>query len=71
FQEADVFKTRMDKWIETFRMAKPAEGQEKVIIPGDPERENEARIKAEGIELIPQVEGDLRAIAEKLGLVFG
>lgn len=71
FQEADVFKSRMDQWIETFRNAKPAEGHAKVLIPGDPERESEAQIRVEGIELIPQVESDLRLIAEKSGLTFG
>ncbi len=71
FQEADHFKSKMDEWIETFRNAKPAEGQSRVIIPGDPERENEARIMVEGIELIPQVETDLKQIADKFGLKFG
>ena len=42
FQPADDFKAKMDEWIETFRSAKPAKGQEHVIIPGDPEREAEA-----------------------------
>ena len=71
FQEADVFKSRMDLWIETFRNAKPAVGQTKVLIPGDPEREREVIIMAEGIELIPQVEADLKLVADKLGLTFG
>jgi LDH2 family malate/lactate/ureidoglycolate dehydrogenase len=61
----------MDEWIESFRNAKPIDGQDHVIIPGDPERENEARIMREGIELIPQVETDLHQIAEKFGLKFG
>ncbi|MDP4209094.1 MAG: Ldh family oxidoreductase [Bacteroidota bacterium] len=71
FQEADHFKSMMDVWIETFRNAKPAEGQERVLIPGDPERESEARIMAEGIQLIPQVEVDLKQIADRFGLSFG
>ena len=71
FQEADVFKSRMDLWIETFRKAKPAEGQTRVLIPGDPEREMEAIIMKEGIALIPQVEADLKMVADKLGLNFG
>ncbi len=71
FQDADVFKSRMDLWIETFRKAKPADGQERVLIPGDPEREQEVKIMAGGIELIPQVEADLKGVAEKLGLFFG
>jgi L-2-hydroxycarboxylate dehydrogenase (NAD+) len=71
FQEADHFKAKMDEWIETFRGAKPADGQDRVIIPGDPERENEARIMVEGIELIPQVDADLKQIAEHFKLSFG
>jgi LDH2 family malate/lactate/ureidoglycolate dehydrogenase len=68
FQEADHFKSMMDQWIETFRNARPAEGQERVLIPGDAERECEARIMQEGISLIPQVEVDLKEIAARLGL---
>jgi Malate/L-lactate dehydrogenases len=71
FQEAEVFKARMDLWIETFRNAKPAKGQDKVLIPGDPEREKEAKVRKEGIEIIPQVEADLKMVAGKLGLSFG
>jgi L-2-hydroxycarboxylate dehydrogenase (NAD+) len=70
FQEADHFKSKMDEWIETFRNAKPAAGHERVLIPGDPERESEARIMKEGIILIPQVESDLKQIADKFGLRF-
>jgi LDH2 family malate/lactate/ureidoglycolate dehydrogenase len=71
FQEADHFKSMMDEWIESFRNAKPADGQGHVLIPGDPERENEVRIKREGIELTPQVEADLKEIAGYFGLKFG
>lgn len=70
FQEADHFKTKMDEWIETFRNAKPAAGQDRVLIPGDPERESEARTQKEGISLIPLVEADLKKIAERFGLTF-
>jgi LDH2 family malate/lactate/ureidoglycolate dehydrogenase len=70
FQEADHFKLMMDQWIESFRNAKPAEGQERVLIPGDPERESEKRIMQEGISLIPQVEVDLKDIATRLGLAI-
>lgn len=70
FQEADHFKSMMDQWIESFRNAKPAEGQERVLIPGDPERESEKRVMQEGISLIPQVETDLKNIAARFGLEF-
>ena len=65
FRPAEEFKSHMDNWIERFRNAKPSDGNEKVLIPGDPEREMEAiRIK-EGISLVEQVEKDLHEIAEK------
>jgi len=71
FQSAGEFKLKMDEWIETFRSAKPAAGQEKVLIPGDPERECEERIMREGISLVPAIEKDLRDIASAIGVPFG
>lgn len=70
FQDASVFKASMDKWIETFRGAKPAVGREKVIIPGDPEREKEARLKKEGIPVLPAIVKDLQEIGKELGVEF-
>ncbi len=70
FQPASQFKSKMDEWIDTFRSAKPADGQEKVLIPGDPEREAEERTMKEGISLVPAVEKDLFDIAKKLDLKF-
>jgi len=70
FQPAREFKSKMDQWIETFRVAAPAEGQERVLIPGDPEREAESRIMQEGIKLVPAIKDDLVAIAGELGIDF-
>ena len=70
FQTADEFKAKMDEWIKTFRAAKPAEGQDRVLIPGDPEREAEKRIKKEGINLVPAIKDDLVLIAKNLGIDF-
>ncbi len=70
FQPADEFKTKMDEWIETFRSAKPADGQEKVLIPGDPERESEERIMKEGISLVPAIKDDLVKIAAEMEIEF-
>jgi LDH2 family malate/lactate/ureidoglycolate dehydrogenase len=67
FRPADDFLTHMDNWIETFRNAPAVEG-EKVLIPGDPEREMEAiRIK-EGIPLLKPVVEDLEVLAKKFSL---
>lgn len=70
FQPAGEFKAKMDKWIETFRSAKPAEGHERVLIPGDPEREAEERIMRDGIKLVPAIKEDLITIAKELEIDF-
>lgn len=70
FRPADEFKASMDQWIETFRQAKPAKGVEKVLVPGDKEREKRAKIMSEGIKLIPAVEEDMRQVCEELGIIM-
>jgi L-2-hydroxycarboxylate dehydrogenase (NAD+) len=68
FRPADDFKLHMDKWIRRFRGAKTVNGEEQVLIPGDPEREmEENRIKA-GIPLLHIVEEDLQFLGEKMGI---
>jgi L-2-hydroxycarboxylate dehydrogenase (NAD+) len=68
FRPAADFKANMDTWIRRFRGAKTIEGQEKVLIPGDPEREMEAIRLHEGIPLLQPVADDLRQLAEKLSV---
>ncbi|WP_158858299.1 Ldh family oxidoreductase [Lunatibacter salilacus] len=68
FRPADEFKANMDTWISRFREATPVDGQEKVLIPGDPERELEAERRQKGIPLLPSVEADLKALGEKFGV---
>lgn len=70
FRPADEFKQHMDNWIQRFRAAKPGAGYEKVLIPGDPEREMESIRMQEGIPLVDSVVGDLKAVAEKLAIPF-
>jgi LDH2 family malate/lactate/ureidoglycolate dehydrogenase len=70
FQPAREFKAKMDEWIETFRSAKPAEGQTHVLIPGDPERDAEKRIMKEGIKLVPAIRQDLVEVARELNIEF-
>ncbi|HET7898403.1 MAG TPA: Ldh family oxidoreductase [Flavisolibacter sp.] len=68
FRPAEEFKQHMDNWIRRFRSAKTAQGFDKVIIPGDPERETEAERKETGIPLLPAVVDDLTALAQNFGL---
>ena len=65
FRPADDFKKNMDKWIKRFRSAKTVEGADKVLIPGDPEREMEAERMANGIPLLKPVIDDLKFLGEK------
>ncbi|MFP5041204.1 Ldh family oxidoreductase [Parasediminibacterium sp. JCM 36343] len=70
FRPAEDFKQHMDNWIGRFRQAKPAPGHEKVLIPGDPEREIEAIRMKEGIPIAQSVVDDLMAVGEMMGVVL-
>jgi L-2-hydroxycarboxylate dehydrogenase (NAD+) len=70
FRTPDEFKLHMDNWIKRFRNAKPAKGFEKVLVPGDPEREMEAIRMKEGIPVVESVVNDLKMLAEKFQIVF-
>ncbi|GAA4470392.1 Ldh family oxidoreductase [Nemorincola caseinilytica] len=70
FRPAQEFKEHMDNWIGRFRNATPAPGHERVLIPGDPERETEAIRAAEGIPVVDSVVSDLRELAAKMNVPF-
>lgn len=68
FRPADDFKKDMDHWIQGFRSCKTIPGQEKVLVPGDPEREFELERMKKGIPLLDAVVEDLHKLAEKFEL---
>jgi LDH2 family malate/lactate/ureidoglycolate dehydrogenase len=68
FRPAAEFKQHIDNWIGRFRKAKPAEGFEKVLVPGDPERELEAIRMKEGIPVVGSVVNDLQSLAKRFNL---
>jgi L-2-hydroxycarboxylate dehydrogenase (NAD+) len=70
FRPAGDFKKHMDNWIERFRNAKPAEGYDKVLIPGDPERYAKEERMKNGIPVVESVVDDLKDLAEKLNVEF-
>jgi len=70
FRSAEDFKEHMDKWIKRFRSAKTIEGYQKVLIPGDPEREMETYRMKNGIPLLKPVIEDLKFLAEKWEIPF-
>ncbi|MGB3153017.1 MAG: Ldh family oxidoreductase [Chitinophagaceae bacterium] len=68
FRPADDFKKNMDHWIQGFRKAKTVPGEEKVLVPGDPERAYEAERMVNGIPLLDAVVADLKWLGEKFSL---
>lgn len=68
FREADEFKKHMDTWIERFRASETVDGAERVIIPGDPERDMEQKRSMEGIPLLVSVVQDLKSMGKKFGV---
>jgi L-2-hydroxycarboxylate dehydrogenase (NAD+) len=70
FRPANEFKEHMDNWIETFRKAERVNPEQKVLIPGDPERELEQERLANGIPLLNPVVQDLSTLGEQMGVHF-
>jgi LDH2 family malate/lactate/ureidoglycolate dehydrogenase len=70
FRPAEEFKWHMDQWINGFRSAKTIHADQKVLVPGDPEREMESERTQNGIPLLEQVADDLRSVGEKFQVRF-
>ncbi len=68
FRPADEFKSHMDNWIKRFRSSETTAGHDKVLIPGDPERELEKERIQNGIPLLQPVVEDLKQLGEKFGV---
>ena len=65
FRPAEDFKFHMDDWIRGFRNAKTMDGHDKVLVPGDPEREFEVERRQHGIGLLDAVVTDLHQLGER------
>jgi LDH2 family malate/lactate/ureidoglycolate dehydrogenase len=70
FRPAEEFKKNMDQWIHRFRNAQTSEEYDKVLIPGDPEREIEEQRKKTGIPVTPSVIDELKALAGRMKINF-
>jgi L-2-hydroxycarboxylate dehydrogenase (NAD+) len=68
FRPLAEFEENMDKWIKRFRAATPAAEHEKVLIPGDIEREMEVTRRSEGIPLFESVVEELKEVGKSLGV---
>lgn len=65
FRAKEEFKSHMDNWLRRFRSAETVPEEEKVLIPGDPEREMEKIRGSEGIPLLDPVIRDLETLSKK------
>jgi LDH2 family malate/lactate/ureidoglycolate dehydrogenase len=70
FMEVAEFKKRIDEWIEVFRNTKTAGPEIKVLIPGDPERDEEIKREKSGIPVLGPVVEDLKDISKQTGIRF-
>jgi LDH2 family malate/lactate/ureidoglycolate dehydrogenase len=70
FMDVNEFKARIDDWIDVFRKTRPAPGTNGVLIPGDPEHQEEAIRSKQGIPLIAAVVADLKDISKQTGIPF-
>jgi ureidoglycolate dehydrogenase (NAD+) len=55
FTDPDQFKSDVDKMIEEIQRLQPAEGFEKVMVPGQPEQEKESERLQNGVPITKSV----------------
>lgn len=70
FRPLDEYRADMDRLVSTLRAAPPAEGHERVYVPGDHEFAAEADRRQHGIPLHPQVVAELEGLAKGARLRF-
>jgi len=68
FRPAQDFKDNMDQWITRFKQSATIEGEDAVIIPGEPEAAMEKERMEKGIDLLEVVVEDLRGLGEKFSV---
>ncbi|MDQ3072711.1 MAG: Ldh family oxidoreductase, partial [Bacteroidota bacterium] len=70
FDDAEVFKKRMDTWIEGVKRLSRSPGVDEILVPGEPEwRMEELRMK-QGIPLSERVYEDLFQLSKDCGIEF-
>jgi len=68
FRKAEDFKKDMDQWLHRFRNATPIHPEQKVLVPGDPERLFEQERMEKGIPLVASVVEDLTKVGQKFNV---
>lgn len=68
FTDPDAFRLRVDHAIDAMHGALPAEGTERVLVPGELEAEAEARQRVEGISYPVNLVAELNDVGNELGV---
>jgi LDH2 family malate/lactate/ureidoglycolate dehydrogenase len=69
WQGRKAFLSYVSEFARRVRALPPAEGVDRVLLPGEPEEEARARAEREGVPVAEAVAADLDRLAEELGLV--
>jgi LDH2 family malate/lactate/ureidoglycolate dehydrogenase len=70
FRDAGEFETDLDAMIDALHASRPADPERKVLVAGDPEAENRAQRRREGIPVPDHVVAAVRDIAKACGVPF-
>ena len=70
FMSKDEFGSRMDEIVRMLKSSPPAPDTERVLAPGEIERQNEARNQAHGVPLVPSVIDQLAALGTEVNVSF-
>lgn len=68
FRPLDEYKASVDEMLHDLRSMEPVEGQERVMVPGDPERIAYENRSERGIPVHPEVLNDLREVGRRAGV---
>lgn len=67
FEDPDTFKARMDAYIDRIHATPPAEGVERIYLPGEMEAEAEEQRRSDGIPLTAVMAQELKDLAARAG----
>jgi LDH2 family malate/lactate/ureidoglycolate dehydrogenase len=68
FVPLEEFKKTTSEILQELRDSKKAPNRNRIYTAGEKEYENEQRIRAEGVPVIPDLQNDIRALVKDLGL---
>jgi LDH2 family malate/lactate/ureidoglycolate dehydrogenase len=70
FVSMEEYRARFDEYIAMLHACPPRPGAERVLVPGDPEWQEEAVRMVHGVPLHPEIYADLQALAREMEIDF-